>query len=177
MKDKISVLISEDKIQARLKEMGKQISEDYKGKRIHALGILKGCYVFMADLLRYIDPSIEVSCDFLTISSYGDQTKSSGVVKLLTDLTIPIDHKDILVVEDIVDTGKTMKYLLDNLNTRSPKSVKVCTFLDKPSRREVEVPTDYIGFEIPNQFVVGYGMDAAQIYRNLPYLGVMEEGE
>lgn len=175
MLNKIEVLISEEDIKKRLKEMAKEISRDYKGMDVHALGILKGSFVFMADLLRYLEPDINVSCDFLTISSYGNETKSSGVVKFLTDLTIPIENKHILVVEDIVDTGRTMKYLLENLHTRNPASVKVCSFLDKPSRREIEVPTHYIGFTVPSKFVVGYGLDDRQLYRNLPYLGVVEE--
>ena len=170
---KTHVLLTQAQIQERVKELGRQITADFAGKRVHCLGVLKGAFVFMADLVRHID--LEVTTDFLTISSYGDLTQSSGVVKFLTDLTVPIADRDLLVVEDIVDTGLTLRYLLDNLKTRNPNSVRVCTFLHKPESTKIEVPIDYCGFVIPNRFMVGYGLDSMQKYRNLPYLMALEE--
>lgn len=171
MSKQIEVMYSAEQIDERIREMGRQISEDYQGKEIHCLGVLKGSFMFMADLFRHIEN--DLTCDFLTISSYGDQTMSSGVVKLVADLAVPIKDRHVIVIEDIVDTGLTLGYLLDNLKTRLPASISVCSFLSKPTRRRVDVSVDYCGFEIPDKFVVGYGMDAAQKYRNLPYLGVV----
>ncbi len=165
----VDVLIPQDDIKKRIEDLGKQISEDYKGKQLHLLGILRGSFVFMSDLVRAID--LPLTVDFMALSSYGDSTKSSGVVQFVLDLGLPIEDKEVLVVEDIIDSGLTMHYLLQNLRTRNPNSVKVCTLLSKPARRKVEVPIDYIGFEIPDEFVVGYGLDYAQRYRNLPFIG------
>jgi len=168
------ILISEEQIRRRIAELGEQITQQYKGRSIHVIGVLKGAFMFMSDLVRVID--LPMTIDFLSISSYGNLTKSSGVVSLLTDLTIPIEGKDVLVVEDIVDTGLTLRYLLDNMKTRNPNSLRVCALLDKPERREAHVSVDYCGFVIPNRFVVGYGLDGEQFLRNLPYIGAMDEG-
>lgn len=165
------VLLSEDKIEARVRELGETISKDYQGKRPMVIGILKGSLVFMADLIRSL--TIPLSIDYVAISSYGRSTDSSGVVKIVKDLDEPVEGRHVLVVEDIIDTGLTLRYLLDNLQSRGPASVKVCTFLDKPSRRKVDIVPDYNGFEIPDEFVVGYGLDYAENYRNMPYIGVL----
>ncbi len=172
MLDKYEALLTKEQIEERIREMGRQITQDYQGKSIHCLCILKGAFIFMADLVRHVDAPI--TCDFLTISSYGDLTHSTGVVKLLTDLTVPIDGRHVLVVEDIVETGLTLKYLLENLHTRQPASVRVCSLLHKPEGKQVEVPIDYCGFVIPNKFVIGYGLDDKQYERNLPYIGVVD---
>ncbi|MFY9175305.1 MAG: hypoxanthine phosphoribosyltransferase [Peptococcia bacterium] len=166
------VLISEEKVQQRVKELGQQLQEEYKGKDLFVLGILKGSVVFLADLIRAIDLPLQV--DFMAVSSYGKSTNSSGVVRILKDLDADIRGKDVLIVEDIVDTGLTLSYLLEILNSREPASLKICTFLDKPSRREANIVPDYNGFEIPDEFVVGYGLDYSEKYRNLPYIGVIE---
>jgi hypoxanthine phosphoribosyltransferase len=170
---KIKELISAEKIAQRVGELGQQIAEHYQGEELVLVGVLKGSFLFIADLARAI-PSTEVRIDFLGLASYGDETKSSGVVQITTDLTRPVEGKHVLVVEDIVDTGLTMDYLMDNLKTRHPASVKLCSLLHKPSRQKKQVPIDYLGFTIPDLFVVGYGLDYAQRYRNLPYLGVLE---
>ncbi len=175
MEQEIKVLLSEEQIQTRIAELGKQISDDYRGRDLHVLGVLKGAFIFMSDLVRQID--VTMTMDFLTISSYGDLTHSTGVVKMLTDVTVPIAGRDILIVEDIVDTGLTLHYLLENLKTRNPASVRICTFLDKPEGSKIQVPVDYTGFVIPNKYVVGYGLDIAQKYRNLPFLGYVETEE
>lgn len=160
-----SVLLDAQTIQRRVKKLGARIAEDYRGKKLHLIGILKGASIFHADLVRAID--LELSFDFIAVGSYGALAKSSGEVRILKDLDESIEAKDVLVVEDIVDTGLTLQYLLQNLKARNPGSLKVVALLNKPSRREVEVPVDYIGFEIPDEFVVGYGLDYSQKYRNL----------
>jgi len=170
---KIRELYSAQTIGDRVRELGAQIAHDYAGKELVLVGVLKGSFLFVADLARAI-PSHDVQIDFLGLASYGNETQSSGVVQITADLTKPVDHKHVLVVEDIVDTGLTMDYLVDNLRTRHPASVKLCALLHKPSRQKKAVPIDYLGFTIPDLFVVGYGLDYAQKYRNLPYIGVLE---
>ncbi len=172
MADKISVLYSEEEVVSRIKEMGEQISRDYEGKSVHLVGILKGATFFACELAKRI--TVPVTLDFMSVSSYGDSTESSGVVKINKDLDEPLEGKDVLVVEDIVDTGNTLSYLLDNLQKRGSKSVRLCTLLNKPERRIKDVKVDYTGFIIPDEFVVGYGLDYAQKYRNLPYIGIVE---
>lgn len=172
MADKISVLFTEEEVNARIKEMGEQISRDYAGKSVHLVGILKGATFFACELAKRI--TVPVTIDFMSVSSYGDATESSGIVKITKDLDEPLEGKDVLVVEDIVDTGNTLSYLLDNLQKRGSSSVKLCSLLNKPERRIKEVNVDYTGFVIPDAFVVGYGLDYAQKYRNLPYIGIVE---
>jgi hypoxanthine phosphoribosyltransferase len=166
----VRVMYDETVLQARVKELGEQITQEYEGKELCIVGILKGSFPFMADLMRHID--LPLICEFIGISSYGDDTKSSGVVQITADLTSPIEDTHVLIVEDIIDTGLTMRYLLDNFATRKPSSVKVCTLLEKPENNEVKVPIDYVGFQIPNEFVIGYGLDFAGKFRNLPFIGV-----
>ena len=170
----LEVLLDEETIAARVQELGRRITEDYEGASLTLVAVLKGAFVFLADLVRSID--LPLTVDFLGLSSYGDKTETSGVVRITNDLTQPIKRRDVLVVEDIVDSGLTMKFLLENLETRLPASLKVCAFLDKPARRRVQVRVDYTGFEIEDRFVVGYGLDYAGRYRNLPYLGVLHLG-
>ncbi len=172
--DVAEVLITEEQLAERVAELGAQISRDYAGKELMLVGILKGASQFMADLVRQI--TLPISYDFVAVSSYGADTKSSGVVRILKDLDESVESKHVLVVEDIVDTGLTLRlsYLLENLRSRRAASVKVCTLLDKPSRRRVDLPVDYRGFEVQDQFVVGYGMDHAGKYRNLPYIGLLK---
>ncbi|MEW6723904.1 MAG: hypoxanthine phosphoribosyltransferase [Bacillota bacterium] len=165
-------LITEEQIQQRCRELGEQISREYAGKEIHLISILKGAFMFLADLARHI--SIPTSVDFMAVSSYGASTKSSGVVRILKDLDESIEGKHVIIVEDIVDTGLTLNYLRETLKGRNPASLKICAFLDKPSRRKVEVPVDYIGYEVPDEFVVGYGLDYQQLYRNIPYIFVLK---
>ena len=172
MEDKISVLYSEEQITSRIKELGAQISEDYAGRSVHLVGILKGATFFACELAKRI--TVPVTLDFMSVSSYGDSTVSSGIVKINKDLDEPIEGRDVLVVEDIVDTGNTLSYLLDNLQKRGSASVKLCALLNKPERRLKDVKVDYTGFIIPDAFVVGYGLDYAQKYRNLPYIGIVE---
>ncbi len=172
MADRISVLYSEEEVTARIKEMGEQISRDYAGKSVHLVGILKGATFFACELAKRI--TVPVTLDFMSVSSYGNSTESSGVVKINKDLDEPLEGRDVLVVEDIVDTGNTLSYLLDNLQKRGSASVKLCTLLNKPERRLKDVNVDYTGFVIPDAFVVGYGLDYAQKYRNLPYIGIVE---
>ncbi len=171
MTEKISVLLSEEEVDARIKAIGEQISKDYEGKQIHMICVLKGGTFFMCELAKRI--SVPVSLDFMAVSSYGSDTKSSGVVKIVKDLDEAIQGKDVLVVEDIVDSGRTLSYLMEMLRDRKPASLKLCTLLDKPDRRVIEVPVDYTGFQIPDEFVVGYGLDYDQKYRNLPYIGIV----
>ena len=171
MAEHISVLKSEAEVDARIKEMGEQISRDYAGKQIHMICVLKGGSFFMCELAKRI--TVPVSLDFMSVSSYGSDTKSSGVVKIVKDLDESIQGKDVLVVEDIIDSGRTLSYLMEMLRDRRPDSLKLCTLLDKPSRRVVEVDVNYTGFRIPDEFVVGYGLDYDQRYRNLPYIGVI----
>ena len=167
----IDILIGEQVLERRVAELGAEISAAYEGKDLVCIGVLKGCVPFLADLIRQIHQPLAV--DFLGLSSYGSGTESSGVVRVTSDLCNPIEDKDVLVVEDIVDTGLTMKYLLDNLATRKPKTVRICTLLHKPAKTQVPIELDFVGFTIPNEFVVGYGLDFAELYRNLPYIGVI----
>lgn len=169
----IKPLISEEQIAARVAELGRQIRQDYGDKNILLVGVLKGAAVFLSDLLRAIDG--EVDYDFVAISSYGNGTKSSGVVRILKDLDESPIGRHVLIVEDIVDSGLTLEFLLENMRMHRTASVRVCTLLDKVARRVVNVPIDYRGFEVPDVFVVGYGMDYAGLYRNLPYIGILEE--
>lgn len=166
------VLVSREQIQKRVAEMGAQITRDYEGKKILVLGILKGAVLFMSDLIREI--RLPLAYDFMAVSSYGASTSSSGVVRILKDLERSVEDVHILIVEDIVDTGLTLKYLKENLMSRNPLSVKVATLLDKPTRRKVDVKPDYNGFTIPDEFVVGYGLDFNEEYRNLPYVGILK---
>ena len=172
MAETIRELVSEKAVDERIVKLGKQISKDYEGKQVHLICVLKGGVFFMCELAKRI--SVPVSMDFMSVSSYGDDTKSSGVVKIVKDLDEAIEGKDVLIVEDIIDSGRTLYYLIDILKKRNPKSVHLCTLLDKPERRVKDVKVDYVGFNIPDEFVVGYGLDYAQKYRNLPFIGVVE---
>lgn len=165
----VRVMFSEEEVNAKIREIGKKITEDYKGKKVHLICVLKGGSFFMCELAKRID--LDVSIDFMSVSSYGGDTKSSGVVKIVKDLDNSIAGEDVIVVEDIIDSGRTLSYLLSMLQDRKPNSLSLCTLLDKPSRRVVDVDVQYTGFEIPDKFVVGYGLDYDQIYRNLPYIG------
>lgn len=169
-REHVEILYDADAIRARVSALGREIAQDFRGERVLLVGVLKGCFVFYSDLARAID--LPMSNDFIGISSYGDNTESSGVVKLTTDLSVNPQGEHVILVEDIVDTGLSMKYLMENLSTRQPASLSVCTLLDKPANRRVDIPIDYRGFEIPDEFVVGYGLDYANIYRNLPFIGV-----
>lgn len=172
MAEKIRVLIPEEEVDARIREIGEQISRDYAGKELHLVCVLKGGSFFLCELAKRI--TVPVSLDFMSVSSYGGETSSSGVVKIVKDLDESIQGKDVLIVEDIVDSGRTLSYLREMLLDRKPASLRICTLLDKPDRRVVDVNVDYVGFQIPDEFVVGYGLDYAQRYRNLPYIGVVE---
>lgn len=172
MSETIKILVDEESVDKRIAELGAQISKDYEGKEVHLICVLKGGVFFMCELAKRI--TVPVSMDFMSVSSYGNDTKSSGVVKIVKDLDESIQGKHVLVVEDIVDSGRTLSYLLDNLKNRQPESLRLCTLLDKPERRVIEVDVDYTGFQIPDEFVVGYGLDYAQKYRNLPFIGVVE---
>lgn len=169
----IRTLIDTETVEARIQEMAAQISQDYEGKNLHMICVLKGGIFFMTQLSRHI--TVPVSMDFMAVSSYGSDTKSSGVVKIVKDLDESIEGKDVLVVEDIVDSGRTLRYLMDLLRDRGPASVRLATLLDKPSRRVVDIHVEYTGFEIEDVFVLGYGLDVDQKYRNLPYIGTLEE--
>ena len=171
MAEKIQVMLTEVEVNDRIKAIGEQISRDYAGKQVHLVCVLKGGSFFMCELAKRI--TIPVSLDFMSVSSYGSNTKSSGIVKIVKDLDESLKDKDVIVVEDIVDSGRTLSYLFDLLEQRGPKSMRLCTLLDKPERRVVDVKVDYTGFEIPDKFVVGYGLDYDQRYRNLPYIGVV----
>jgi len=171
MAERISVLLSEEEVDAKIQAMGEQISRDYAGRQVHLICVLKGGSFFMCELAKRI--TVPVSLDFMSVSSYGSDTKSSGVVKIVKDLDDPIKGKDVLVVEDIVDSGRTLSYLMEMLRKREPASLSLCTLLDKPDRRVVDVNVDYTGFQIPDEFVVGYGLDYDQRYRNLPYIGIV----
>lgn len=175
MAEKIKVLISEEEVDARIRELGEKISKEYEGKQIHLICVLKGGVFFMCELAKRI--TVPVSMDFMCVGSYGDGTKSSGVVRLVKDLDESIENKEVLIVEDIIDSGNTLYYLMDVLRQRKPASLRLCTLLDKPDRRVKDVHVDWTGFEIPDEFVVGYGLDYAQKYRNLPYIGVVEVAE
>jgi hypoxanthine phosphoribosyltransferase len=171
-KDILEILVTEDQIQAKVVELGKQIAQEYVGKNLLLLGTLKGAVPFIADLARAIELPLEI--DYMAVSSYGNSTQSSGVVRILKDLEGPIDQKDVLIVEDIVDSGMTLHYLMEVLRQRRPLSLRVCSLLDKGRERVKVVHLDYVGFQIPDRFVVGYGLDYAQRYRNLPYIGILK---
>jgi hypoxanthine phosphoribosyltransferase len=171
----VHTLIPEDRIQARVTELAQQISVDHAGKELLVIGILKGSWVFLADLVRQL--TVPVIIDFMTVSSYGETTKTSGVVKIVTDLKCPLERRHVLVVDDILDTGLTLNYLLGNLRLRGPESLKVCVLMDKPARRKVDIKPDYVGFEVPDRFVVGYGVDFAERFRHLPYIGFVEDSD
>ena len=175
MAEHVRIMLSEEEVNQKIQQIGKQISEDYAGKQVHLVCVLKGGVFFMCELAKRI--TVPVSMDFMCVSSYGSETKSSGVIKIIKDLDEPLGGKDVLVVEDIIDSGRTLSYLLDMLKDRKPASLKLCTLLDKPDRRVTEVHVDHTGFVIPDEFVVGYGLDYDQIYRNLPYIGVVETEE
>lgn len=172
MAEKITVLIEEDEIDKRIAELGAQISADFEGQTVHLICVLKGSIMFTCELAKRI--TVPVTFDFLSCSSYGANTKSSGVVKLVKDLDEPLEGKNVIVVEDIVDSGRTLSYLLEILQARKPAVLRLCTLLDKPDRRVTDIEVDYTGFEIPDEFVVGYGLDYDQRYRNLPFIGVLE---
>ena len=172
MSDKINVLLTEEEVDSKIKELGERISKDYAGKSVHLICVLKGGVFFMCELAKRI--TVPVSLDFMSVSSYGDDTKSSGIVKIVKDLDQPLEGKNVLIVEDIIDSGRTLKALCELLWTRKPASMEVCTLLDKPDRRVVDMKVDYTCFNIPDEFVVGYGLDYDQKYRNLPYIGVVE---
>ncbi len=172
MAEHVRIMLSEEEVNQKIQQIGKQISEDYAGKQVHLVCVLKGGVFFMCELAKRI--TVPVSMDFMCVSSYGSETKSSGVVKIVKDLDEPLDHKDVLIVEDIIDSGRTLSYLIEMLKKREPESIRVCTLLDKPERRVVDVNVDYTCFEIPDEFVIGYGLDYDQRYRNLPYIGVVE---
>ncbi|MBQ9065306.1 MAG: hypoxanthine phosphoribosyltransferase [Blautia sp.] len=172
MGDKIRVMFTEEEVDKRIREVAEQINRDYAGKQVHMICVLKGGAFFMCELAKRINT--DVSLDFMSVSSYGNSTKSSGAVKIVKDLDEPLQGKDVLVVEDIIDSGRTLSYLLELIKDRKPESVRLCTLLDKPDRRVCDVTVDYCCFQIPDEFVVGYGLDYAQKYRNLPYIGVVE---
>ena len=172
MSEHIEVLVTKEDVEERISEMADEINRAYAGKSLHLVCVLKGGAFFMCELAKHLN--MPVSLDFMSVSSSGSATKSSGVVKIVKDLDEPIKDKDVLVVEDIVDSGRTLSYLMEMLRDRGPKSLHLCTLLDKPERRVVEVNVDYTGFQIPDKFVVGYGLDYNQHYRNLPYIGVVE---
>ena len=172
MAETVRVLVEEEEVDKRIRDLGEQISKDYEGKEVHLICVLKGGVFFMCELAKRI--TVPVSMDFMSVSSYGDGTQSSGIVKIAKDLDESLEGKDVIVVEDIVDSGRTLYYLLDILRKRGPKSMKLCTLLDKPDRRVRDVHVDYVGFNIPDEFVVRFGLDYAQKYRNLPYIGSVE---
>jgi hypoxanthine phosphoribosyltransferase len=166
------VLVQADELQHRIREMAAEIARDYHGRDLLLIGVLKGAFLFLADLMRHLDIGCEV--DFMAVASYGSSTESSGVVRILKDLDQPLEGRNVLIVEDIVDSGLTLQYLLRNLGSRNPRSLEVCALLTKPERRKVDLPSRYVGFEIPDRFVVGYGLDHAEQYRNLPFVAVLE---
>ena len=166
------ILLTEEMLKNKVAELGAQITRDYADKEIFAIGILRGAVVFMADLIRAIERPVQI--DFMAVSSYGMQADSSGIVRILKDLDSSITGKHVLIIEDIIDSGQTLSYLIKNLTERKPASIQLCTLMNKPERRKVDLPVKYVGFEIPNEFVVGYGLDYAEKYRNLPYLGVLK---
>ncbi|MFW5712065.1 MAG: hypoxanthine phosphoribosyltransferase [Spirochaetota bacterium] len=166
------VLFTAEDLEQRVSELGKQITADYAGRELLVIGVLKGANVFLGDLIRHIDLPIEI--DFIAAASYGNSTESSGVVRLLKDLDYPIENRHVLLIEDLIDTGLTLHYLAENLKARLPASFKICTLLDKPERRKVAMEVDYKGFDIPDEFIVGYGIDFSQKYRNLPYIATLK---
>lgn len=171
MKETVRVLIPEDKLEERISQLAEEISRDYEGKVVHLIGILKGSVFFVCELAKRL--TVPVTMDFMSVSSYGSGTKSTGVVKLIKDLDEPLEGRHVIVVEDIIDSGYTLSYLLKNLSSRNPASLRLSTLLDKPERRKKDVEVDYQGFTIPDEFVIGYGLDYDQRYRNLPYIGVL----
>lgn len=175
MSEKVRVLLSEEEVDARIQEIANDINKNYEGKEVHMICVLKGGVFFMCELAKRI--TVPVSLDFMSVSSYGDDTKSSGVVRIVKDLDQPLEGKNVLIVEDIIDSGRTLSYLVEILKKRHPNSIEICTLLDKPERRVTDVKVQYSCFNIPDEFVVGYGLDYAQKYRNLPYIGVVELGE
>ena len=170
--DVLRVLLSEDEIREKVRELGGKITADYKNSNLMLVTVLKGAVVFLADLMRQIDVPAEI--DFIVVSSYGSGVKSSGVVKIVKDLDVPLAGKDILIVEDILDSGLTLSYIKELLESRGPRSIRIATLLDKPSRRKVDLQADYIGFSVPDEFVIGYGLDYDEKYRNLPYIGILK---
>ena len=166
------VLLSKEEISAKVKELGEKISKDYEGKNLLLVSVLKGSVVFMADLMRAI--TVHCNIDFMAVSSYGNGVKTSGVVKIIKDLDIPLEGYDVLIVEDILDSGMTLGYIRELLYARNPASMKICTLFDKPIRRKVDIKADYVGFEVPDEFIVGYGLDYAERYRNVPFVGVLK---
>lgn len=175
MAERVRVLLTEEEVDKRIRELGEQISKDYEGEEIHLVCVLRGSVFFTCELAKRI--TVPVSIDFMSASSYGSDTISSGKIKIVKDLEDSLMEKNVIVIEDIVDTGRTLSYLLKMLGERKPKSLRLCTLLDKPDRRVTDVEVDYTGFEIPDEFVVGYGLDYAQKYRNLPYIGIVEFDE
>ena len=173
MQDIKAVFYSQEQIQQKVQEIGRQISEDYKDKKLMLVSVLKGSVLFMADLMRAVTIPCEI--DFMSVSSYGNDTNSSGRVRILKDLDRDIEGYDLIIVEDILDSGKTLSYLKNILQTRNPASIRICTLLEKPERKNAEIFADYSGFDVPNEFVVGYGLDYSQKYRNLPFIGVLKE--
>ncbi|MBP1757013.1 MAG: hprT [Firmicutes bacterium] len=167
-----TILLNESVLATRIHELGEEISKDYAGEEVMLVGILKGASVFMSDLIRQI--SIPAYIDYMVVSSYGNSAETSGVVRIIKDLEDNIEGKNIIIVEDIIDTGLTLAYLKHNLLSRHPKSLKICTLLDKPARREKEITVDYMGFEVPDEFIIGYGIDYAEKYRNLPFIGILK---
>lgn len=167
------VMIGKEELQKRVSDLGTEISKDYKGESLMAICVLKGAVIFMSDLIREIN--VETKVDFMAVSSYGASTESTGVVRIMKDLDSNIEGENVLIVEDIIDSGLTLKYLKDYLEARNPKSLRICTLLDKPERRIADVKADYVGFTIENKFIVGYGLDYNQLYRNLPYISYLEE--
>ena len=175
MADRISVLISEEDVELKIRELAEQINRDYEGKEIHIICILKGGVFFACELAKKL--TVPVSMDFMQVSSYGNATASSGIVRIKKDLDDSMEGKDVLIVEDVIDSGKTLHYLIPVLQRRNPASIRLCALLNKPDRREADVKIDYLGFDIPDEFVVGFGLDYSQKYRNLPYIGVIESGD
>lgn len=171
-KHHVETYLSEEEVNAKIREVGEKISRDYEGKQIHLICVLKGGTFFMCELAKRI--SVPVTLDFMSVSSYGSGTESSGVIKIIKDLDESLEGKDVIVVEDVIDSGRTLSHLLELLKSRNPNSIKLCTLLDKPDRRVVDVDVDYTGFVIPDEFVVGYGLDYDQLYRNLPYIGIVK---
>jgi hypoxanthine phosphoribosyltransferase len=167
------ILVQQDELAHRIRELGAEISRDYAGRDLFLVGVLKGAVFFLSDLMRHLQPPCEV--DFMAVASYGSSTDSSGVVRILKDLDAPIEGREVLIVEDIVDSGLTLSYLLRTLRARDPASLEVCALLTKPERRKVDLPIRYVGFEIPNRFAIGYGLDYAERYRNLPFVAVLQE--
>jgi hypoxanthine phosphoribosyltransferase len=168
------ILVQADDLRHRVTELGQEISRDYEGRDLLLVGVLKGAVFFLADLMRELEVPCEV--DFMAVASYGSATQSSGVVRILKDLETPVEDREILIVEDIVDSGLTLQYLLRNLQAREPRSLDVCALLTKPARREIDLPIRYVGFEIPNKFAIGYGLDFNERYRNLPYVAALKDG-